>query len=249
MDIDKSLINTSLLPGDIVGTVVQSTSTENEGKQQPVRIGPGLTLLDDTLVAVKAGKLRYDTLTKRYFLENNQKRYICAVGDMVVGTIKETVGESFRVDIGTAHSALLDVTGFDGASRRNRPDLFPGDLIYARVTVANKDLEPEITCLSSQGTARRDWITGQSVFGPLKHGFVINCSLGMSRRLLDPNCELFKQIGDKCSFEAAVGMNGRVWITSEDSRDIVLISNALEYSQHLDDQGIEKMLNTLFKSR
>ncbi|KAL0481564.1 exosome complex protein RPR40 [Acrasis kona] len=225
MDIDKSLINTSLLPGDIVGTVVQSTSTENEGKQQPVRIGPGLTLLDDTLVAVKA------------------------VGDMVVGTIKETVGESFRVDIGTAHSALLDVTGFDGASRRNRPDLFPGDLIYARVTVANKDLEPEITCLSSQGTARRDWITGQSVFGPLKHGFVINCSLGMSRRLLDPNCELFKQIGDKCSFEAAVGMNGRVWITSEDSRDIVLISNALEYSQHLDDQGIEKMLNTLFKSR
>jgi exosome complex component RRP40 len=230
-----------MLPGDTVGTLVEKT------EDKPIRVGPGLTQVDNRLIATKAGTLRFDSSTKRYFLENNQKRYVPLVGDMVVGVIKDSMAETFRVDIGFAQPATLSNVGFDGAMRRNRPDLHPGDLVYARVIVAHKDMEPEITCLSAQGTQRKDWVTGQSVFGPLKGGYVTECSLALSRRLLDPNCSLLKTIGDKVAFELAVGMNGKIWITSDDNKNTILIANALQNTQHLNSKQIDQMLETLFK--
>ena len=38
-----------------------------------------------------------------------------------------------------------------GATRRNRPSLAPGDLVYARVTAASRDADPEITCTDAAG--------------------------------------------------------------------------------------------------
>lgn len=100
---------------------------------------------------------------------------------MVIGTALERAGEYYRVDIGAHQPAILHYLAFDGASKRNRPDIKPGSLIYARVSLANKDLEPEITCLSPGGK-RKDWVTGEGLFGELKEGYVIECSLGMCRK-------------------------------------------------------------------
>ena len=50
-----------------------------------------------------------------------------------------------------------------------------GTLIYARVTIASRDMEPEIECV--------DPATGKSDgFGELKGGLVVNVSLQLSRR-------------------------------------------------------------------
>jgi exosome complex component RRP40 len=35
--------------------------------------------------------------------------------------------------------------------RRNRPNLAVGDLVYARVTVASRDMEPELACTDASG--------------------------------------------------------------------------------------------------
>jgi exosome complex RNA-binding protein Rrp4 len=35
--------------------------------------------------------------------------------------------------------------------RRNRPNLAIGDLVYARVTVASRDMEPELACTDASG--------------------------------------------------------------------------------------------------
>jgi exosome complex component RRP40 len=49
--------------------------------------------------------------------------------------------------------------------------------VYARVSLANKDMEPELDCVNPS--------TGKSDgYGELKEGFVIKSSLGLARRYL-----------------------------------------------------------------
>ena len=49
-----------------------------------------------------------------------------------------------------------------------------GDIAYARLCIANKDMEPELDCTDGSGKS-----TG---LGQLSGGFMINCSLGLSRK-------------------------------------------------------------------
>ena len=50
-------------------------------------------------------------------------QYIPGAQDPVVGVVIARSGESYRVDIGAAHPATLDALAFEGASKRNRPNL------------------------------------------------------------------------------------------------------------------------------
>ena len=78
-------------------------------------------------------------------------RYIPAVGDALVGTVVERHSDAYNVDVGGPFSAVLPALAFEGATRRNRPSLAPGDLVYARVTVASRDADPEIACTDAAG--------------------------------------------------------------------------------------------------
>ncbi len=42
-----------------------------------------------------------------------------------------------------------------GATRRNRPNLQPGDLVYCRVLTASRDLEPTLSCVDATGKVWR----------------------------------------------------------------------------------------------
>jgi exosome complex RNA-binding protein Rrp4 len=48
-------------------------------------------------------------------------------------------------------------------------------LVYARVSLAHKDMEPELECFDAQ-TRKAEG------FGELKEGFLVRCSLKMSRK-------------------------------------------------------------------
>lgn len=93
----------------------------------------------------------------------------------MIGTIVHRLGEYFRVDIGTAHSAVLPMLAFEGATKRNKPNLAVGSLVYCRVSLANPDMEPELECVNPR-TGRADG------FGELVGGYVFKCSLGLARR-------------------------------------------------------------------
>ena len=45
------------------------------------------------------------------------------VDDMVIGIIVERLGDNYRVDIGSAAFATLPILGFDGATKKTRPQL------------------------------------------------------------------------------------------------------------------------------
>lgn len=88
---------------------------------------------------------------KRTRLFEGKSRYIPTEGEAVVGLITERYGDSWNVDIRGPFPAKLDALAFEGVSRRSRPNLQPGDLVYARVTAAPRDANPEIVCMDDSG--------------------------------------------------------------------------------------------------
>ena len=84
-------------------------------------------------------------------LRSSLDRYIPAEGEAVIGLITERYGDSWSVDIRGPFPAKLDALAFEGVSRRSRPNLQPGDLVYARVTAAARDADPEIACMDDGG--------------------------------------------------------------------------------------------------
>jgi hypothetical protein len=64
----------------------------------------------------------------------------------------------------------IDLVRLQGANRRQ-----VNSLVYARVSLAHKDMEPELECFDAQ-TRKAEG------FGELKGGFLVRCSLKMSRK-------------------------------------------------------------------
>ncbi|KAF9049504.1 hypothetical protein BDZ89DRAFT_1057386 [Hymenopellis radicata] len=116
-----------------------------------------------------------------------------------------------------------------------------GSLVYARISLAHKDMEPELECFDAQ-TRKSEG------FGELKGGFMVRCSLSMCRKLLDPNHFLLPLLGSQIPLEVAVGVNGRVWISSKELKHTIAISRCIE-AVDPDGEGMEeKALRTFLGS-
>ena len=63
---------------------------------------------------------------------------------------------------------------FENATKRNKPNVDIGDLIYGRVLTGNKDMEPELVCIDGSGKANG--------LGVLKEGFMFKINLELGRR-------------------------------------------------------------------
>jgi len=126
-----------------------------------------------SLRTTKPGILRFRA-PDRLWVETTHKRYVPAVGDTVVGVVLERRSEAYRVDVGGATAAFLPLLAFDGASRRNKPELPVGTLVYARVSGVDRHADAELTCEVADGP-KRDWVTGESVFGELRGGTCVRC--------------------------------------------------------------------------
>ena len=130
---------------------------------------------------------------------------------------------------------MLDALVFEGATKRSKPNLRIGSLLYARVTHAHKDMDPELECFDAQ-TRKADG------FGELNGSFVVRCSLKMCRRCvvvntvlsIDSHCTghpkyfLLPMLGALFTVETAVGMNDRVWVNAKEARHIVAIARCIE---------------------
>jgi exosome complex component RRP40 len=228
MQVNTWLINNIVLPGDVVATITNSSQIK-----KPIRIGDGITQRDNRILAEKSGYLRHLVSSNKFFIESNQRTYNqLATDDVVIGVIKERAGENYKVDINSPYSAIMSLMAFDGATKRNRPDLKPGSLIYARMLSVNRDMDPELTCVSSSASQRKDWVTGLSMFGELKDGYMIHVDTALCRYLLQSDNEFLKKLGEKVPFEIAVGLNGRVWVSAltqqNPVRDTILIANSIQ---------------------
>lgn len=130
-------------------------------------------------------------------------------------------------------------------------------LVYARVIVANKDMDPELACTSASGKTEG--------FGELGNGYMFECSLALARmcadlhrclrlllwtdfllffclyRLLKPNCEVLQVLGESIAYEIAVGLNGRVWVSSGSPAHTVIVANALANSEFVPKEKVSRI--------
>ncbi|KAF9281055.1 Exosome component 3 [Linnemannia elongata] len=225
-----------VLPGD---QLPESGLMEDSSAAHRLTLGPGLAPMDDdSITAVKAGILKHNAVGNRWWVESNQRRYVAAQGESIIGVVTGKSAEHYKVDIGASQPALLGVLAFEGATKRNKPNHNIGDLLYCRVSMANKDMEAELECMNPT-TGKADG------FGELKGGFVIKISLGLARRLLDPKNLVLRLLGQHIPFEMAVGTNGKVWVNSANTQHTILICNAIRNSEYLNSAECSAMVKSL----
>ena len=213
-------MSTFVIPGDDL--LIDPTTTR-------ISLGPGVYLDPKTqeIIPVNAGnEVLLDSKGNKssnigsvpqpstVYIDYNSKRYIPAVGDFVVGIITGAFSDSYRVSLASFSTPVsLSYMAFPNATKKNRPNLKVGDLVYARVSNAEPELGAEIECMDSS--------TGQdSGFGLLEDGMVVDVTLGFARSLLFTNNHpLLKLLAQRCKFEIAIGVNGKIWIKADEVRD------------------------------
>ncbi|XP_053987905.1 exosome complex component RRP40 [Hylaeus volcanicus] len=222
-----------IMPGDTVKDIAEIK------KKETIILGPGLRRETDTVFAFKAGVLK-----KRdpavYYVDSYQKRYVPSRGENVVGIVMQKGSDIFKVDIGASEPASLSYLAFEGATKKNRPDIQVGDLVFAKLLVASKDMEPELVCVDSHGKEKN--------LGALSSdGMLFTCSLSLIRKILNPTSPLFKKLAHSQAFEVAAGMNGRVWVKARTIHETIAVANAILSAEYAAPGEIEKLCSDIEK--
>ncbi|XP_045051173.2 exosome complex component RRP40 isoform X1 [Desmodus rotundus] len=227
----------------------------NAGVRSRVRVvcGPGLRRCGDRLLVTKCGRLRHKEPSGGgggvYWVDSQQKRvrwdsggvYVPVKGDHVIGIVTAKSGDIFKVDVGGSEPASLSYLAFEGATKRNRPNVQVGDLIYGQFVVANKDMEPEMVCIDSCGRANGMGVIGQD-------GLLFKVTLGLIRKLLAPNCEILQELGKLYPLEIVFGMNGRIWVKAKTVQQTLILANVLEACEHMTADQRKQIFSRLAES-
>lgn len=236
----------------LVGPVLPPTPVPLALPHPPtvLKLGPGLRLQDSTPVISQAGILFRSVglektktgrvQTERWHVERIKSGfYLPSVGDPLVLTVLQ------RSPYGTecylcsytplAPPLLLPYLAFENATKRNKPELKQGDLVYARVTRMGAG-EGEVECLAGSGRAEG--------FGELKGGTVAKVQAGICRRcetsasessllfeanpllstrLLSSSHHLLPALGSHFTFDIAIGLNSQIWISAPSVLDTLCI--------------------------
>ncbi|KAI1263787.1 hypothetical protein F5Y18DRAFT_116317 [Xylariaceae sp. FL1019] len=198
--------------------------------KKPLKLGPGLRhVAPSDLIPTIAGQLVADFRKNSIWVEYNGGRYVPAVGDLVVCMVQRSGPDYYFVTITDyASNAILPQLAFEMATKKSRPQLNHGNLVYARVCLANRHMDPELECVSPT-TGKADGL------GPLNGGMLYDISLGMARRLLmrkaaeEGKVIVLEELGSAgLAFETAVGRNGKLWVNSESVSTVLVVGRAIK---------------------
>ncbi|WFD32181.1 exosome non-catalytic core subunit rrp40 [Malassezia sp. CBS 17886] len=229
-----------LLPGDVVADAAPSPAALKIGPSMLTT--PGVEEGPASLTAMRGGALGHVETTERrrgakrsgdatsakvhgWWVEASGTRYVPAAGDLVIGQVVNRGVESYTVSLFAAHHATLPVLAFEGATRRNRPNLEVGTLVYARVVRAEPWTEPELSCV--------DATTGKAQgLGELKSAgdtsaMLWPVSLALTQSMSNPRHTLLSRIAEHFPFEAAIGVNGLVWTAAASAPRVVALGRLL----------------------
>ncbi|KAL8731697.1 MAG: hypothetical protein Q9181_004218 [Wetmoreana brouardii] len=236
-----------MMPGE---TLTEDILPVPSNPSLPLKLGPGLRHHPPSIViTTAAGPLWVDKKKNAIWVENNGGRvylttpidpvvettltrrptqYIPQSNDLVIATVHHSSTDWYHCSI-TPYTAFaqLPQLAFEGATKKTRPQLSAGSLIYARVLSASKHLDPEIACYNPS--------TGKSEgMGELKGGMIFDVSLGMARRLLlhkqreEGKLVVLEEIAEQVAFEIAVGRNRKVWVKANGVKETILVGKALQ---------------------
>uniref|UniRef100_A0A6V2NMJ9 K Homology domain-containing protein n=1 Tax=Ditylum brightwellii TaxID=49249 RepID=A0A6V2NMJ9_9STRA len=259
---------TTVLPGDDLTEhiLLPPTASENpkttKTKASP-KLGTGLSYNPQTtrITSTLAGRLRYVPANNTYHVLTNTKKYIPQINDRIIGIVEEKISaEYYRVNIFGPHPALLHTLSFENATKRNKPNLNAGSLLYCRVESCVADSDTILSCKVNDGNndggaKRKDWMTDEGTYGELKGGVNTRISLGLARELLLPDNVVVDALassrtssasgGEPMAFEIAVGVNGVLWVHSTSPECTVVILNAIKNSEVLNEEQVRGMVKNV----
>ncbi|KAI0019674.1 hypothetical protein F4780DRAFT_771090 [Xylariomycetidae sp. FL0641] len=214
-----------VLPGEQIDSSLIPTHPK-----RPLKLGPGLRHIPPSeLIPTVAGQLVTDHRKNSIWIEYNGGRYIPTTGDLVIGVVQRSAADYYYVQLSDYTSnAALPQLAFEMATKKTRPQLNSGALVYARVCLANRHMDPELECVSPT--------TGKAEgLGPLNGGMLYDISLGMARRLLmrksveEGKVAVLDELGAAgLAFETAVGRNGKIWVNSESTKTVLIVGRAVK---------------------
>ncbi|KAK6201356.1 exosome complex exonuclease RRP40 [Scheffersomyces amazonensis] len=226
-----------ILPGD------KFPVSRNHDESIDITLGPGLykSVNSDTILPVQAGIFQSKPIKKQqqlYYIDSNSRRYIPQTNDYVIGTIVGVVGgESYKVSLQDFSSCvLLSMMAFPNATKKNRPNLQIGQIVYARVSNAGNEIETELECI--------DPTTGKDGgFGLLdESGYLFSITnLNFTRELLfNSESPVLQKLSTRCKFEIAIGINGKIWIKCGDG----LVINKSDVDMDIDESSTNNKNST-----
>ncbi len=252
----------TVIPGDDLTYINEQDKSSSSKKRKQLKLGTGLSFKPSTnkINATLAGRLvhRSTATANTYYVLANSKRYIPALNDRVICIVEDRIGDYYRVTLpaSSSGSALLHNCSFEGATKRNRPNLKNGDMLYARISICNALMEPEVSCCvlageenNSGGASRKDWMTNEGTYGQLKGGSCLQISIGLAQELLKPTSVVLDALGNaKIPFEICIGINGMIWVDSERPEYTILILNAIQNSEVMSEEQVRGMVKSLVKT-
>jgi len=239
-DVDLEFVARSVVPGENVTNSVTRLTKR-------IRVGKGLRQNGEVVSAVRLGMLRYSPPATYWVESCSMKRYVPNAEDVIVGIVEDRSATQYRVNILGSLPGCLPVLAFQGATKRTKPTLKVGEAVFCRVSSAEKDMDPELSCLSMSSGSRKGWETGEAMFGPLGGGVVVRCTLSqaadLQRRHDHPAfAELARQ---EIPFEVCIGSNGAVWLKAKTPKLTVCVANVIANSLVLSDSEIGPMVTEL----
>ncbi|CDR97214.1 Exosome complex component RRP40 [Babesia bigemina] len=151
--------------------------------------------------------------------------YFPKEGDHVLGVIVSKNLDFYTLDIGGLCEAVLPaVDGFRGATKRNRPNLHEGDVVFCQVTreYPARELPTEVSCINAGDM--KQWTTKETYFGQLEDGFMFTVPIPYSYCLSGDRCYVLEKCAARFKYEIAIGLNGRVWVRSANASDTLHIA-------------------------
>lgn len=140
-----------------------------------------------------------------YFVETKTNRYTPAIGDIIIGKIFYKCADYYKLDL-KQWIGVLPSLAFKNATKRFKPELEINDYVLAKIT--NIGTECLLTCID-EGLGKLE-------------GYTIDIQHWKAKKL--NMCSFIKEIGKLYKFKCALGLNGRVWISSDNLcsiRDVV----------------------------
>ena len=119
--------------------------------------------------------------------------------------------------------------------------------MFCQVTDENIHTEIMLSCLAPKNVQKKDWMTGEALYGPLSSGTTLRISHILAQRYLDPNNSMLQRMGELLSFELVIGVNGFVWLQGEGEEQTLCIQRLLAFGERLNNEEGELMAETLVK--
>eukprot|EP00386_Alphamonas_edax_P011529 GDKI01036467.1.p1 GENE.GDKI01036467.1~~GDKI01036467.1.p1 ORF type:complete len:235 (+),score=38.12 GDKI01036467.1:34-705(+) len=195
---------------------------------------PGDTVEELEGVAYTAGRVLLAPVhPHKPVLMNLQKKYTPKAGDLVIGIVTQKTVDFFKLDINGPTEAILQGTSFERATKRNKPNLNIGSVVYCMVIGDMRDFECEVSCISVDD--KKGWTTNETYLGELKgpYSTLLETPLAHASCLQSEESFVLSKLGESLPYEVVVGANGRVFVNSSCAQHTIVIANCIKNSARL----------------